>query len=63
MELEEDAVAVKPVGADGTALQLEDEPSTSMPLIIGWSLAPFVKAITISPLLLAVAVNCSTTAV
>ena len=63
MELEEDVVAVSPVGADGTALQLVDEPSTSTPLIMGWSLAPFVNAITMAPLLLAVAVNCSTTAV
>ena len=35
MELEEDVVAVSPVGAEGTALQLVDEPSTSMPLTIG----------------------------
>jgi hypothetical protein len=63
MEVEEVSVAVKFVGAEGTVLQLADEPSTSRPLIIGWSLAPLVKAITMLPLLLAVAVNCSTTAV
>ena len=63
MELEEDVVAVTPVGAEGTAVQLVVEPSTSTPLIMGWSLAPFVKAMMICALLFAVAVNCSTRAV
>jgi hypothetical protein len=35
MALEDDAVAVNPVGAEGTVPQLVDEPSTSMPLIMG----------------------------
>ena len=35
MMLEEDAVGVRPVGAGGTAEQIEESPSTSMPLIMG----------------------------
>ena len=35
MMLEEDAVGVKPVGAEGTAEHIVESPSTSMPLIMG----------------------------
>ncbi len=63
MALEEDAVAVSPVGAEGTALQLPDEAlRISIPMTRGWFAAPRVKAITIWPLLLAVAVKVSTSA-
>ena len=58
MALEEEAVPVSPVGAEGTTLQLLLEVlRTSMPMTSGWLAAPRVKAITISPLLLAVAVK------
>ena len=63
MALEEDAVAVSPVGADGTALQLRRKLlRISIPMSRGWLAAPAVKAITIWPLLLAVAVKVSTRA-
>ena len=38
--LAEDAVAVSPVGAEGTAPQLADVPRISMPLTTGWLAAP-----------------------
>src|ERR1700733_12106441 len=62
MALDEDAVAVSPVGAEGTVVQLIDVSRISMPLTTGWLAAPRLKAITISPLLLAVAVKVSSKA-
>ena len=60
MALEEDVVAVSPPGAEGTALQLPEELlRISIPITSGWLAAPRVKAITIWPLLLAVAVKVS----
>jgi hypothetical protein len=63
MEVEEVSVAVKLVGAEATALQLPDElPRISIPITRGWFAAPTVKAITICPLLFAVAVKLSSRA-
>jgi hypothetical protein len=63
MVLEEEAVAVTPVGVEGTTLQLLLELlRTSMPITSGWLAPPRVKAITIFPLLLAVAVKVLTKA-
>ncbi len=61
--LEEDTVAVSPVGAEGTALQLPPKAlRISIPITSGWFAAPRLKAITIWPLLLAVAVKVSSSA-
>ena len=62
MTLDEDAVAVSPVGADGTVVQLVEVLRISIPMTKGWLAAPRVKAITIWPLLLAVAVKVSSSA-
>ena len=63
MALEEVAVAVSPVGAEDTALQLPEEAlRISIPMTRGWFAAPTVKAITIWPLLLAVVVKISSKA-
>jgi hypothetical protein len=62
MELAEDEVAVSPVGAGGNVEQLLEALRISIPLDLAWSAAPLVYAITIWPLLLAVAVNYSTSA-
>src|SRR5271156_5287802 len=63
MALEEEAVAASPVGAEGSALQLALEVlRTSSPMSRGWFTAPLVNAITIWPLLLAVAVKVLTKA-
>ena len=61
MTLEDDAVAASPAGADGTVVQLEVL-RISIPITTGWFAAPRVKAITICPLLLAVAVKVSSSA-
>jgi hypothetical protein len=57
MALEEEAVAVSPAGAEAAVLHVVDKSLTSMPLTTGWFAAPSLKAITILPLLLAVAVK------
>src|ERR1700685_313583 len=62
MALDEDGVAVSPVGAEGTAVQLTDVSRISIPLTTGWFAAPRLKAITISALPLAVAVSVSSKA-
>src|ERR1017187_2462892 len=63
MTLEEEAVATRLVGAEGTAEQLPPEVlRISIPATAGWSWVPAVKAITIWALVFAVAENVSTRA-
>ena len=63
-ELEVVAVTVNAVGAEVAAVQEGAvPPRTSIPIIRGWFAVPSVKAITICPELLAVAVNDCTLAV
>jgi hypothetical protein len=60
--LEDEVVAVSPVGAEGAVVQLAVVPRISIPLTTGWFAAPAVNAMTMSPLLLAVAEEVSSSA-
>src|ERR1039457_167212 len=62
MTLEEEAVAVSPPGAEGTAEQLLAVLIASMPLMNGLSALPSKSCTMIWPYISALAVNCLTSA-